>query len=104
MFPYRVTACWVSYLVWGVNYYSIPNSLSLKTQQFSSSTSRKNRKTHPKKWSMPLYLPNSSLVQLGGKQERFFWHSSLFPHLSPPAPLQPSPATRSPHESAGETR
>src|SRR6266550_4376137 len=32
----------------------------------------KKRKTRPKKRSMALRLPNSSLVQVGGKQERFF--------------------------------
>src|SRR6266496_3059086 len=33
---------------------------------------RKKRKTRPKKRSMEARFPNSCLVQVGGKQERFF--------------------------------
>src|SRR5690348_2984574 len=33
----------------------------------------KKRNTRPKKRSIEVRLPNSSAVQVGGRQERFFW-------------------------------
>ena len=48
----------------------------------------KKRKKRPKKRSMPLRFPSSSLVQVGGKQKRFFWrfgsmgHSDSNAHLN----------------------